>query len=145
MILWTGTGPNGERAGWGNCWLYAIPRVLRPGRVLLVCWSPRNTLVPHAMCAEARPGGAVRGSFLRFFTRGGIAVWEPPFWFGHAEGAEGLFVEEFIPFSPRTGLVGVLCSPFFRGYVRRRVMRSPNDTLTGTRPAWARTRNKPKE
>ena len=36
----------------GNCWLYALPRWLREGGYIVVCWSPRNTFVPHAMFTQ---------------------------------------------------------------------------------------------
>ena len=37
---------------YGNCWFYALPRFLRKGGSLRVCWSPRNEYIPH--CAWIR-------------------------------------------------------------------------------------------
>lgn len=85
---------------YGNCWLHALPRWFRQGGYLVVCWSPRNPFVPHAM---------------------------------HCDSMAGVEVTEYVPITPRTGLVGVLCSFLFAGRVRVRRMPGPDDTLTGMR------------
>lgn len=43
----------------GNCWLYAFPRWWRKGGYLVVCWSPRNRYIPHAMWTDSLQGVTV--------------------------------------------------------------------------------------
>lgn len=55
----------------GNCWLYALPLFLSKGGYLVVCWSPRNRLIPHAMWTQDLQGVEVH-EFIPDHPRTGL-------------------------------------------------------------------------